>query len=141
MDRRQFIRMGVVGAGASLLLPRSVLAEIPDCPMAGGVYHTRKAPGRWEKKVDSHLPQIEVESSAEGVVVHVITDHKMSGTRHYIVKHVLLDADFHFIDEHLFDPENDKKAESVFTLPTYEGVLYALSVCNLHDTWLDFVTV
>ena len=133
MDRRQFIRAGLIGASGALVAPRFALAGIPDSPMAGGVYYTKEAPGRWEKKVEGHLPQIEVETGPEKVVVHVITAHKMSGYKHYIVKHVLLDENFRFLDEKLF--------ESTFEFPAYSGPLYALSVCNLHDTWLNMITV
>ncbi len=141
MDRRQFIQAGLIGASGILVVPRPSFAKVPASPMAGGVYYTREAPGRWAKKVDGHLPQIEVETGPDGVRVHVITNHKMSGYKHYIVKHVLLDHEFKFLDEHLFDPVVDEKPESTFTMESYEGTLYALSMCNLHDVWLNDITV
>jgi len=141
MDRRHFIRVGLLSAGGSLVTSRFALAGVPKSPMAGGVYYAAEAPGRWEKKVEGHLPQIEAESSTEGVVVRVVTNHKMSGYKHYIIKHVLLDKNYRFLDEHLFDPNTDEKPESTFNLPEYTGALYALSVCNLHDTWMNMITI
>ena len=65
----------------------------------------------------------------------------MSGYKHYIVKHVLLDKDFKFIAEKMFDPKKDKKPVSTFALGAYGGPLYALSVCNKHDTWIDVINI
>lgn len=71
----------------------------------------------------------------------VITGHEMKGYEHYIIKHVILDRNYAFLDEHLFDSMQDKAPVSTFTPPGYSGTLYALSVCNLHDTWLSQVVV
>jgi len=54
-----------------------------------------------------------------------------------IVKHVLLDQNYKFIDEYLFHPVKDKAAISTFTLHDYSGPIYALSMCNKHDLWLN----
>jgi superoxide reductase len=40
------------------------------------------------------------------------------------------------MEEHLFDPAQDKTAESSFMLKDYSGTVYALSLCNKHDLWL-----
>jgi len=141
MDRRQFIQVGLVGTAGALVIPKMVLAQIPDSPMAGGVYYTEKAPGRWSKKVALHLPSIEIEKGKDALSVQVRTSHPMDGYEHYIVKHVLLDKNFNFLDENMFDPTKDKAPFSTFKLQSYEGALYALSVCNKHDTWLNMVEV
>ncbi len=141
MDRRQFIQLGLVGVSGALIVPKMVLAEVPDSPMAGGVYYTEKAPGRWSKKVVLHLPSIELDKGKDGLSIQVMTHHPMDGYEHYIVKHVLLDKNFRFLDENMFDPTKDKAPTSTFMLPTYSGALYALSVCNQHDTWLNMIEV
>ena len=141
MDRRRFIQVGLVGASGVLVLPKMVFAQIPDTPMAGGVYYTEKAPGRWSKKVALHLPELSIGKGKDALSVQVMTHHPMDGWEHYIVKHVLLDKDFRFLDENMFDPTKDKAPTSTFQLASYSGALYALSVCNKHDTWLNMIEV
>jgi superoxide reductase len=65
----------------------------------------------------------------------------MKGFEHYIIKHVLLDKNYKFIDEHLFNPEKDKAAISTFTLDQYNGAIYVLSLCNKHDLWLNSASI
>jgi len=66
----------------------------------------------------------------------VATGHEMDGFTHYIVKHVVLDQNFEFVSEILFDPAVDSPV-SQHDIGGLQGVVYALSVCNKHDTWLD----
>ncbi|MBY6185360.1 class II SORL domain-containing protein [Marinobacter hydrocarbonoclasticus] len=139
MQRRELIRLGLVGAAATLVAPRQVLAGVQGSPMAGGVYYTKDAPGRWSKKVAGHLPVIEVDKDAGKI--KVITGHEMKGYEHYIVKHTLLDADFNYIDERMFDPMKDAAPISEYALAGYSGPLYALSMCNKHDVWLNMIEV
>jgi len=61
MDRRDFIRLSAYGTTAGIIAPTAVLASTAS--MAGGVYYTKDAPGRWSKKVAGHLPAIEVSGS------------------------------------------------------------------------------
>ena len=84
MDRRGFIRLSALGAAAGIIAPAGVLAS--SSSMAGGVYYTKDAPGRWSKKVGGHLPTIEV----SGKKIQVTTSHEMKGYDHYIIKHVIL---------------------------------------------------
>lgn len=140
MDRRDFIRLGVAGAGASLVAPSHVLAG-NDKQVTADIYYTKESPGRWSAKVATHLPNIEIEKAGGKVTVKVVTAHEMKDYEHYIVKHVLLDQNYKFIDEHLFDPIKEKAALSTFTLHDYSGPLYALSMCNKHDLWLASATV
>lgn len=142
MDRRNFIRLSAIGGGAGLIAPSSVLAELPQLPAAGDLYYTKDAPGRWSGKVQTHLPLIEKEKIDGGLGIRVITPHEMKDCEHYIVKHVLLDSRFKFLQEHLFDPQKDKSPISSFELKDYaSGPLYALSMCNLHDVWLNMLEV
>jgi superoxide reductase len=141
MDRRQFIRLGLVGVGSSIVAPKIVLGGVAKQQMAGGVYHTAGAPGRWDKKVSSHLPNIEVQKQGDGAIVKVLTRHTMEKYEHYIVKHMLLDKDFQFVEEKMFDPLNDKEPASEFVLENYSGAIHVLSVCNIHDTWMNVAEV
>lgn len=136
MDRRNFIRLGLASAGGTLVLPKMVLAECAPV-MAGGMYHTAETPGRWSKKVSSHLPNVETEKRPEGTAVMIHTRHEIEDYDHYIVKHMVLDGNYRFIDERMFIPGKDKEARSEFVLDAYSGPLYVLSVCNKHDTWLN----
>jgi len=140
MDRRSFIRLAVAGSAAGIIAPEIVLAgskKISSDPMSGGVFYTKDSPGRWAKKAGPHSPIIQT----SGSTIDVVTSHPMNGYKHYIVKHMLLDKDFNFIDEKVFDPTKDKTAESQFTLKSYSGPIYALSVCNLHDSWLTVAEI
>jgi len=138
MDRRDVIRLGLTGAVAGAVLPQRLMAGEASADMAGGVYYTAESPGRWSKKVSSHLPKLEKQVGADGgLVVKVTTNHDQHGYVHYIVKHQLLDANYRFIAETMFDPEKDA-AESSYSLPAgYKGMVYALSLCNKHDLWLN----
>jgi superoxide reductase len=140
MDRRTFIQAGLIGTGSTLITPKFVLAGQQD-KMAGGLYYTGDAPGRWSKKVQSHLPNIEVEKTPEGAAIQVVTRHTMEKYEHYIIKHILLDKNYRFIAENMFDPLTVKEPISVFKLEQYSGPVYALSVCNKHDTWLNVAEI
>ena len=142
MDRRSFIRIGAAGAATGIIAPQMVLAgalgrKISSNSMAGGVYYTKESPGRWAKKAGSHSPI--VERSDDGV--RVVTGHPMKPNDHWIVKHILLDNDFKFIVQNMFDPDKHKAAISNFSLSGQTGAIYALSVCNKHDTWLTVLEV
>ena len=147
MDRRSFIRIAAVGASAGIIAPEIILAGnagkgLTGNNMAGGIYYTKESPGRWAKKAGSHSPIIQMSKGADGdLYVDVITGHPMNAHKHYITKHMLFDKDFNFITENVFDPTKDKQAVSKFEIEPYQGTLYALSVCNLHDSWLTMVEV
>ncbi len=138
MNRRDLLQQGLLG-GAAALLPagqaRSKIA-VPDDRMAGGIYLTADNPGRWHRKVNSHLPIIEVEETDGAMEVIVTTRHAFTGYKHYIIKHKLLDSRYRFLAEHVFDPFKDDKALCRFRLEGYRGTVHALSVCNRHDSWL-----
>ncbi len=135
MERRNFIKLSVAGIGAGIIAPSIALAETSKS--AADIYYTKEAPGRWSGKVATHLPTIAIEKASGKVTVKIVTAHEMKGYEHYIVKHVLLDQNYKFIDEHLFDPTKDTAAISTFTLHDYSGPIYALSLCNKHDLWLN----
>jgi superoxide reductase len=142
MNRRSFIRIAAVGASAGIIAPEFVLADTMSQKnsknsMAGGVYYTKESPGRWAKKAGSHSPIMEKTDTG----IRVVTGHPMKLHEHWIVKHILLDNNFQFISENIFDPAKDKAAISNFSLSDQSGTVYALSVCNLHDSWLTMLEV
>ncbi len=142
MDRRDFIRLSLAGGTLSALpFSSSVQAACADA-RAGALYYTRENPGRWAKKVDSHLPMLEKHQGGKGgILIRVTADHGMHGYRHYIVKHQLFDQTYRFLGEKMFDPEKEE-AISEFQLPAdYRGVVYALSLCNKHDLWLNSLQI
>jgi superoxide reductase len=142
MERRDFIRLSVVSASAGIVAPTIVLANSEkQVKGASDIYYTKEDPGRWSGKVATHLPNIEIEKAGGKTTVKVVTPHEMKGYEHYIVKHVLLDNNHKFLDEHMFDPARDKAAKSTFTLQDYSGTLYVLSMCNKHDLWLNAAEV
>ncbi len=138
MHRRDFIRLSVAGSAVGIIAPKLALAR--SSSMAGGVYYTKEAPGRWSKKAAGHLPTIEVLKES-GINIKIVTPHEMKGYEHYITKHIVLDKDYGFIAEKIFNPSTDKAPISDFSLGNYSGRIHVLSVCNLHDTWLNFADV
>ena len=100
--------------------------------MAGGLYYTKDAPGRWCKNTAGHVPNIEMDKKTGSATVHVSTLHEMKRYEHYIIKHILLDKDFKFVAEKMFNPMKDKRPESEFVITDYTGKIHILSVCNKH---------
>jgi superoxide reductase len=139
MQRRDFIRLSAAGAVAGLAIPTlASSAEAGKLPIPqGDIFYTKDSQGRWAGKAATHLPVIEVGKDGGKVTVKVTTPHEVKGYEHYIVKHVLLDKDYKFVAEHLFDPAKDSVPVSSFVLENYSGAIYALSLCNKHDLWLS----
>ncbi|MDD2723175.1 MAG: desulfoferrodoxin family protein [Methylovulum sp.] len=141
MKRRDFIQLSATGLATSLIAPTMAQAESSQTVATADIYYTKESSGRWSGKAATHLPNIEVGKADGKVVVKVVTAHEMKGYEHYIVKHVLLDKNHQFIAEKMFNPMEDKAPISTFTLDSYSGTLYALSLCNKHDLWLSSVEV
>ena len=144
MKRRDFIRLSLAGAGMlTLNAAPLVAAESKNTELvgAGGLFYTEKSQGHWSGKAATHLPNVEIEKAATKIIVKVTTAHEMKEFEHYIVKHVVLDKNYQFLQEHFFNPTVDKVATSTFTLDNYSGTLHVLSVCNKHDAWLNSVDV
>lgn len=142
MDKRQFIRISLAGAAGALFVPRVLMADMVEpalkTRLAGGVYHTEDAFGRWNRKIAGlHLAVFE----KQGDRLHVESHHPMVGYKHYIIKHELLDADFKFITEHRYNPMRDKKPQTTFDLKGHKGLIYAMTICNVHDVWINATEV
>jgi len=96
MERRNFIRLSVMGAGA-LGAAQHVLAQptaAESLATLKNIYFTQQSPGRWKGKEATHLPVITVTPEGANCHVNVVTPHEMKGLEHYIVKHVLLDKNY-----------------------------------------------
>jgi superoxide reductase len=138
MDKRQFIRVSIAGATGALFVPRVLMAGMVEpalkTKLAGGVYHTDEAFGRWNKGVaEHHLADF----AKHGQELHVESHHPMPGYEHYIVKHQLLDSNFKFITENRYDPSKDKKPETTFDVKGKKGLIYVITMCNVHDVWVN----
>ena len=95
-----------------------------------GIVYTKENPGKWAKKVGSHLPSINI----DGNKVTIKTDHGMS-KKHFIVRHTLVSEQGEVLGEKTFSA--DDEAISSFQLAAnYKGKIYATSFCNKHDFWL-----
>jgi superoxide reductase len=144
MTRRDLIKHGLFLGGA-LLLPRWLAAQSSihvGGPMAGGVYYTRESPGLWTSLVHEHVPRLaSVEGAGGTVTITVTTDHEMKGFDHYIVKHTLLDRKFKVLGHKTFDPRRDRPISNYALLAGYKGPVFALSMCNRHDLWLEGIVV
>ncbi|MEJ2119891.1 MAG: hypothetical protein P8Z76_04130 [Alphaproteobacteria bacterium] len=143
MDRRSVLNLGAV-AGAGLfgpvIIPGLSMASTHfnefQTPLAGGLFYTKERPGRWANKAAGHLPMIE----RRGDRIRVTTRHPMSGYKHYIVKHMILDENFHYVREKVFDPGVDKPI-SEYDISDLKRSVYAISMCNLHDTWISTLRI
>lgn len=137
MRRRTLLKMGLFGTTAAVFAPRVALssqnpANPFSSPLAGSIFHTVDSPGRWAGKEGLHVPAIE----RSGSTIEVVTSHEMDGFNHYIVKHTVLDENFGFVGETMFDPETDSPV-SRHDIRDLRNVVYALSMCNKHDMWLN----
>ncbi len=133
-DRRDFLKGSLVAASA--LVVGSVKIAGAEGAHYTNIIHTAANPGRWEKKVGSHLPSITVEGSK----VTLFTKHGMA-VKHFIVRHTLVLEDGTVVGAKVFTG-TDAEARSSYDLPAgYKGKIYGTSFCNLHDFWLNETTV
>jgi superoxide reductase len=146
MDKRSFLRLTLAGGGLSIFVPKAVHAALMESPLksklAGGMFFTEEALGRWNKGTASHhVAQIEKQAGGGKTQLHVASAHPMDGLDHFIVKHQLLDQDLKFMQEHLYKPTVDKKPEHIFDLGNHHGAVYAITMCNVHDVWINMIEV
>ena len=144
MNRRSFFTKSIILGStliSSLNIPNFVLAnpsnkKVLNGPLAGNVFYTENNPGRWSKKVKGHLPTFELDEK----ILEVTTGHEMRGFEHYIIKHVIFDENLHIIGETFFNPEKDVPI-SRHNIGNYQNTIYALSLCNIHDAWLNAIDI
>jgi superoxide reductase len=146
MDKRDFIRFGIAGSAAGIFVPKAALAagmdKVIHSKLAGGLYYTEHAFGRWNKGLaDHHLPHLEKQMSGGATQLHVATAHPMNAYGHYIIKHQLHDHNLKFMQEYLYNPTTDTKPETTFDLGKHRGVVYVMTMCNVHDVWMNLIEV
>lgn len=133
-DRREFLKTAALAATTVTLASSGIAFASPEAGMTGIVY-TAENPGKWEKKVGSHAPQVTITGNS----VAVATKHPMSDD-HFIVRHTLVLEDGTVVGAKTFTSAD--KPESSYELPAgFKGKVYATSFCNLHDFWLSEATV
>lgn len=137
MHRRLFLKgFGLIGVASSTALPKIAMAggllDPMNSKLAGSLFYTMEMPGRWTGKEAGHVPMIE----RSGNMIEVTTGHEMDGYTHYIVKHILLDENLDFVAETIFDPDVDAPI-STYDVTGMRSALYAVSLCNKHDAWLN----
>lgn len=138
MRRRALIELGAAALAARALPAGAQGVVMIGGPMAGSVYFTRDAPGIWFGEADRHLPEIRTEAApGDTVSVTILTPHPMEGCRHYIQRHKLLDGRFRLLSQRTFAPEGEEPVSRHVLPAGYRGAIYAASVCNLHDIWIE----
>ncbi len=128
-NRRDFLKASL-GVAAGVSVANISIVSAGSATLPPGLIYTRENPGKWAKKVNSHLPVVKM----EGNKVTVETMHGMT-EKHYIVRHTLVSKSGEVLAEKTFSP-NDEEAVSVFELPAGKTALYATSFCNKHDMWV-----
>lgn len=143
LNRREAL---LAAGGAAALLGSAVpvgasAAEVCDLKgalrqLAGKLYYTLDMPGHWKGKEQGHSPLIKVDRKGNDVLVRAATRHPMDPD-HFIVKHLLMDEDLNVIKTQMFDKTFDLP-RSRFQLNGYKGRIYVVSMCNVHDNWINW---
>lgn len=134
IERRDFLKGTLVTLSALSMGGATRVFASQSAPFTNVIY-TKDNPGKWEAKVKTHAPEVNVEAGK----VLVKTVHPMSA-EHYIVRHTLVLADGTVVGAVTF--KHTDKPESSYDLPNgYKGKVYATSFCNIHDFWLTEFTV
>jgi superoxide reductase len=107
--------------------------------LAGKIFYTTDQPGRWKGKEGGHSPLIKVDKKGGEILIRAATQNGMSKA-HYIVKHILLDEQLNYVNEQVFDQAFDMP-RSRFELNGFKGRLFIVSMCNLHDNWINWADV
>lgn len=136
MNRRTFLTSAAATAVLASTLDNARASEQATCGLPPkNIFYTKENPGRWEKKVGSHVPKLEIKDGK----VTLTTPHPMS-EEHFIVRHSLLLADGTVVGSKTFTYKDSPVSE--YELPVgYKGVVFGTSFCNQHDFWLTETTV
>jgi len=140
MDRRNFIKLtsyiGLSSIGGIYLnnfaFANNNYSFLLNSDLAGKVFYTKEKPGRWHKKIKGHLPTFERQDNN----LIVSTGHEMNGYIHYIIKHMFFDENFNLLNETMFNPDNDAPISS-HNIGKLKNKVFALSLCNKHDAWIN----
>ena len=133
-NRRDFMKTSLIVAAGVFS------ANIPPAfafkqSLTKGVVYTKENPGKWMKKVNSHLPIVTI----DGNKITMETNHGMS-QRHYIVRHTLVSSNGEVLGEKTFYP-SDERALSVFSVSGEHKSFFATSFCNKHDLWVADIMI
>jgi superoxide reductase len=122
-------------AGGALLAALPLAAKAAAGGQWQNVVFTKTAPGHWSAMESLHVPEL----TLAGDTLTVRTPHPMSPA-HYIVSHTVVLTDGVFLSRKTFTPADEPL--STHTLPAgYHGDVLVTSTCNLHDFWLETLTV
>ena len=136
MQRRNFGAQAVAGAALVASLPLAAQGQA-GWRQAGlrNVVFTKTDTGHWRGVESLHVPVL----SVSGQTLTVRTPHPMSAA-HYIVSHTVVLAGGMFLDRTTFTPAD--QPVSTHTLPAgYKGEVIVTSTCNLHDFWLERLSI
>ena len=114
-------------AGAGSAVSDEARAQV--ATFEGETLYTAAAPGQWEGKAASHVPQVTFQPGG----VELFTDHGMS-PEHWITAQYVKDQDGNLI-AFTGHEGTDAEARASFTLPPGTTQITAYSHCNLHGDW------
>jgi superoxide reductase len=131
MQRRQLAGRAIAGAAIAAALPLTARAATTN----ENVVFTAANPGHWAGVEKLHVPVLTV----AGSTLTVKTPHPMTAP-HFIVSHTVVLAGGKFLDRKTFVYTDEPL--STHTLPAgYKGKVTVTSTCNLHDFWVETITV
>jgi len=131
MQRRNLAGRALAGAAIAAALPLTARAA----PRAENIVFTAADPGHWAGVEKLHVPVLTV----DGSTLTVKTPHPMTAP-HFIVSHTVVLAGGKFLDRKTFTYTDEPV--STHTLPAgYKGKVTVTSTCNLHDFWVETITV
>lgn len=121
----------LVASGGALSARAATAAKDPN----ENIIFTGADPAHWAGKEATHVPTATVAGSA----LTVKTPHPQSDT-HFIVSHSVILADGTYLGRAVFTPKDEPTSQ--YTLPAgYKGKVTVTSTCNLHDFWVNTITV
>ncbi len=139
MQRRLFIK--ATAALSSLVffnsygsIAKNEQTSILRGPLSGNLFYTKYKPGIWKNKVAGHLPNMKIKKN----ILEISTGHEMRGFEHYILKHSVFNENFTLISEKYFDPSKNVPF-SVHDISGSKNIVFALSLCNKHGSWLNAI--
>jgi len=131
MQRRQLAGRAIAGAAIAAALPFTARAATYN----ENIIFTAADPGHWAGVEKLHVPVLTV----DGSTLTVKTPHPMTAP-HFIVSHTVVLAGGKFLDRKTFTYTDEPV--STHTLPAgYKGKVTVTSTCNLHDFWVETITV
>ena len=140
MQRRNFGARALAGAALVTALPLAAKAANDRDAGWQNLVFTKMNPGHWAGAESLHVPVLTLTGQTlTGQTLTVRTPHPMS-VPHYIVSHSVVLQGGVFLDRKTFTPAD--QPVSTHTLPAgYKGEVVVTSTCNLHDFWVERLSV